>query len=289
MTRRHIEGLLEAMVGVRLSLGTIDNRTHEVGDSLEEPVKALQEQLPYQERLNIDETGWKKAGERQWLWAFVAPTFTYFHIARTRGKGVLGDILGERFCGTIISDRYSAYRSYQRASGWQICLAHLIREAKGLAQSDEGEVSRFGHWVRHELKLMIRLEKEGRAKSLEMNSCKARLSRACLLHRDSPNKHVRNLARGILKDWEAVVLFTKAEGISPTNNIAERSLRSLVIARKVSFGNHSPRGLTTTARLRTIAATATRCGINVWDYLTHALIQYRSGQPVPPLLNQSVG
>jgi len=128
---------------------------------------------------------------------------------------------------------------------------------------------------------MIGLWKKGKAKSLEMNACKARLRRACLLSQDSEDKHVRNLVRAILKDWEAVTLFTGVEGISPTNNVAERSLRSLVIARKICFGNHSEKGLVTTARL--IVATVRMRGVDVWDYLAHALVHYRSGQPVPVL------
>ena len=122
---------------------------------------------------------------------------------------------------------------------------------------------------------------------------KARLWHDCLLSRGSKD----NLARGILKNWscpersrrDAVVLFTKLEGIHPTNNIAEQSLRSLVISRKISFGNQCESGLATTARLRTIAATAKNRGIKVWDYLTNALVQHRSGQPVSLLPNPPSG
>ena len=113
-----------------------------------------------------------------------------------------------------------------------------------------------------------------------MNSCKARLKRACYRQQDSPNKHARRLARGIVKDWEAVILFTRVERISPTNNVAERSLRQSVIARKITFGNHSEKGLKTNERLRTIVATAKMRGINVWTYLDHALTQHRMGIPV---------
>ncbi|MCL0064099.1 transposase [Dehalococcoidia bacterium] len=261
-------------------MGTVDNCVHEVGEAVEEPVNALKEQLPQQDKLNINETGWKKAGKRRWLWTFVAPNFTFFQIAQSRGKKVLEEILGQFFPGIITSDRLRSYRSYQMA-GWQICLAHLIREAKDLSQSDDPATSRFGYWIRRELKLAS-LWKKGKAKSLEMNACKARLRRACLLNQDREDKHVRNLARAILKDWEAVTLFTRVEDIS----VAEQSLRSLVIARKICFGNHSEKGLVTTARL--IVATARMRGVDVWDYLAHALVHYRSGQPVP-LLDLSSG
>ncbi len=69
-------------------------------------------------------------------------------------------------------------------------------------------------------------------------------------------------------------------------DVAEQSLRSLVIAS--CLGNHSEKGLVTTAHLRTVVATAKMRRINVWDYFTHALVQYRSNQPVP-LLDLSSG
>ena len=282
LSRRQIGGLLSMVLGIHLSLGTIDNSIHEAGNAAANPVKSLREELAQQDRLNIDETGWKKAGEKRWLWTFVAPAITFFHIAETRGKKVLQEILGERFDGIIGSDRHKAYQSYEKG-GWQVCLAHLIREAKGLSQSPDRNTARFGFWVRRELKLMIKLRKRGDAKSLEMNSCKARLKRACYLHQNSPDKQTRRFARGILRDWEAVTLFTRVEGIPPTNNIAERSLRQLVISRKISFGSHSEKGMVTTQRLRTIIATARMRGIDAWDYLAHALTQHRAGKPVPLL------
>ena len=281
LTRRHIDALLSTV------LGTIDNCVHEVGNAVKGPVEAIREELIQQAGLNIDETGWKKNGKRRCLWTFVAPTLTFFHIAETRGKKVLVAILGERFDGIIVSDRYKVYRSYEKG-GWQVCLAHLIREAKALSQSPDPATARFGFWARRELKLMIKLWKKGKANSLQMNSCKARLSRACRLQRASPDKHARRLANAILNDWEAVTLFTTVEGVSPTNNAAERSLRQSVIARKISFGNHSDKGAATTERLRTIVATAKLRGIDTWDYLAHALTQHRMGQPVP-LLQASQG
>jgi transposase len=277
-----VEGVLETVLGVEVSLGTIDSRIQEVGEALEEPVCELKRQLPKEEKLNIDETGWKKAGQRRRLWIFVASTFTFFHIAGGRGKKVLAEMLGEKFLGEIISDCYGAYRSYQEWSRWQICLAHLIRKAKELAESENREVSRFGWVVRRELKLMIGLWRK-MGDGVEMELCKSRLKGECELNKESQNRRVRNLSRMILKHWESVVLFTEVEGIPPTNNVAERSLRSLVIARKISYGNHSERGLVSTARLRTVVATCKMRGINVWDYLTHVLTQYRIGSPVPSL------
>lgn len=282
LSRRNIKSILSVILGIDLSLGTIDNCIHEVGDAIEKPVNTLREELAQQDRLNIDETGWKKAGVKMWLWTFVAPGMNFFHIAESRSKKVLEEILGERFDGIIGSDRYGVYQSYEKG-GWQVCLAHLIREARGLSQSPNDDSSRFGFRVTRELKLMIKLWQKDKSKSLQMNSCKARLARACHPQRDGPDKYARRLANAILKNWEAVTLFTRVERVVPTNNVAERSLRQSVIARKISFGSRSDKGISTTSRLRTIVTTANMRGIDSWDYLTHALTQHRAGQPVPSL------
>jgi hypothetical protein len=63
----------------------------------------------------------------------------------------------------------------------------------------------------------------------------------------------------------------------------------LVIARKISFGNHSEKGLVNTARLRTAVATCKMRNINGWTYLTHVITQYRLGLPVPSLLQNELG
>jgi transposase-like protein len=81
LPRRHIDQLLKDVLGIQVSLGTVDNCVHEVGEAVGEPVNALKGQLPQQDKLKIDETGWKKAGKGKWLWTFVAPSFTFFHIA----------------------------------------------------------------------------------------------------------------------------------------------------------------------------------------------------------------
>ena len=50
------------------------------------------------------------------------------------------------------------------------------------------------------------------------------------------------MARNLLKIWPALWTFADREGVQPTNNHAERALRSAVIYRKLSLGTQSPGG-----------------------------------------------
>ena len=53
----------------------------------------------------------------------------------------------------------------------------------------------------------------------------------------------------------------------PTNNLAEQSLRHLVIFRKISFGTRSDSGLKTHSILPSLVQTAKRQGIHPREFL----------------------
>ncbi len=66
------------------------------------------------------------------------------------------------------------------------------------------------------------------------------------------------MARNLLKAWPALWTFAHHPRVEPTNNHAERALRSAVIYRKLSLGSQSEAGELRTARLLS-AHTTCRC------------------------------
>src|SRR5438552_1719076 len=58
---------------------------------------------------NVDETGWKKAGAKRWLWGTATATVACVVIAPTRGALGLAAPLGQKIRGIICSDRWSVY------------------------------------------------------------------------------------------------------------------------------------------------------------------------------------
>ena len=72
-----------------------------------------------------------------------------------------------------------------------------------------------------------------------------------LLEQASPkkarNRWHRQFANNLLKIWPALWTFVTVEGIEPTNNPAERSLRAPLIHRKVSLRTTTSLGPTATA------------------------------------------
>ena len=103
-------------------------------------------------------------------------------------------------------------------------------------------------------------------------------------HLDSPHRQVRNLATALFEHNHRLFTFLEQEGVEPTNNSAERALRTGVQWRKICFGNRSAKGELATARLLTVAETCDCQHRNVLAYLAAAIVCRRTHQKVASLL-----
>ena len=85
-------------------------------------------------QLGSDETSIKNNGKKHWIWCLTAASFTLFHIAATRSREVLEELIGDAFRGHLNCDYFSANCSF----AWnfdikaQYCWAHLIRDIRFL-------------------------------------------------------------------------------------------------------------------------------------------------------------
>jgi transposase len=91
------------------------------------------------------------------------------------------------------------------------------------------------------------------------------------------------MARNLLKAWPALWTFAKHPGVEPTNNHAERALRSAVIYRKISPGSQSEGGELQTARLLSAHTTCRLQQRSLFVYLTDTLTASARGHPAPLL------
>ena len=96
-----IRKFLRDVMGITISRGQLSKLIQKASTAFEQSYNELLETLPYEAKLNIDETGHKENKKRFWTWCFRADIYTLFKIADTRGSRVLVDILGEDFAGVI--------------------------------------------------------------------------------------------------------------------------------------------------------------------------------------------
>jgi transposase len=91
------------------------------------------------------------------------------------------------------------------------------------------------------------------------------------------------MARNLLKLWPALWTFASVNGVQPTNNHAERSLRGAVIYRKLSLGTQSTDGEQRIQRLLSLHTTCRLQRRPLHDYLIDAFTAHSRGDPVPLL------
>ena len=298
MPRRVVQELLGQVLGISVSLGSIQNSWEEASEAVAQPCTELEKQLAHEPVINSDETGYRTGGDKRWLWALVATSFVFYKIALTRGAEVLVQLLGEVFAGILCSDRCPTYVKYHKGEG-QFCWAHFKRNILGvleIAKTTEAEkfcrdalalhARLFRLWHRFRAGPGVRYgpitREELIAKSIPLEKKFFALADRYV---ESQDKDVRNLALALLKHFEKFFAFLRSEGVEPTNNSAERALRCAVQWRKISFGSRSAQGEIAVARLLTVTRTCRMQNREPLDYLGNAIRSHRTAQGVPSLLN----
>ena len=302
LPRRLVEVMLADVLGIEISLGSTQKAWEEVSQAVEQPVARLQEQLPREAVLNVDETGWRTNGDKRWIWGLAAKQFVFYVVASTRGAKVLVSLLGAVFRGILCSDRWVVYLTYH-SGRMQLCWAHLKRNILGIADYARSPSSRqfcrdalaivarlFRLWYRFRGDLRDQRENPqpiDRRQLLEKSiPLQKKLFALAEAHLDDTDREVRNMATALFTHFQRLFTFLEEEGVEPTNNVAERILRTAVQWRKISFGNRSRNGEIATARLLTVTQTCKRQQRHVLGYLTEAVRCHRHQAPAPSLLPQ---
>ena len=300
LPRLVVQRLLEGALQISISLGSTQHAWEEASAAVATPCEELERALPQQPVLNCDETGHRTNGQKRWLWALVAPTFMVYTIATSRGADVLRRLLGKTFPGILGSDRLSTYVTYA-ASQHQWCWAHFTRNllsAQDLAKTPAA--TRFCHDALALQKRLFRLWHRFRG---DPHARGAPLTRAQLITKALPIEQaffvlgrryvnaadpaVSNLARALCVQNPHFFTFVHEDGVEPTNNAAERALRTAVQWRKIMFGNRSLEGELAVARLLTVTRTCQLQQLNALLYLTAAIRCYRRRQAVASLLQRA--
>src|SRR5450755_3813440 len=288
-----VRKFLRDVVGVTISRGQLANIIAKVSEALERPYEELLASLADEKRLNVDETGHKQNGLRQWIWCFRADLYTLFKIDPTRSADVLIDVLGTEFNGVLGCDYFSAYRRYHREFdvSLQFCLAHLIRDVKFLATLPDARDRMYGTRLRESLRELFGVIHRREQLSTEEFQGQLEAARDKVLYcgtSDVPaTRHSRNLAKRFEKHGESYFRFVTTPGVEPTNNLAEQAIRFVVIDRLITQGTRSETGQRWCERIWTTMATCTQQGRSVFEYLEAAVGAWFAGTDPPPLLPEA--
>ena len=299
--RRVVLEFVNDVLGVPLSLGTVCAREREMAAALRRPWRRVGRAVRRAAAKNVDETGWKQAGRRRWLWLAAAKKAALFAIHPSRGWRGLRSVLGPDprstggGKGVVGCDRFPTYEPIPDRNR-QLCWAHLGREFRkwsepgghSAAAMDMGEQGAavaarvLGLWRDFRARRLGRPALRREASKLDKDLA-ALLRRGTRLRRRRDLKAARFCAK-LLARRPSLWTFLHAPGVEPTNNHAERCLRPAVLWRKNSFGCDSEAGCRFAERILTAVTTLRLRGRRVLDYLQRAIESHRANLPAPSIL-----
>jgi transposase len=241
---------------------------------------------------NADETGWREKGRKRWLWTAATATAAFFVIHIRRSYEGLQALLGETPLGIVCSDRWSVYSKLPLELR-QICWAHLKRDFQKLIDRG-GPAEAIGRACLEVVDCLFADWWEFRNGLIGRAALQARVDRIArelqgILEQGSScaDSKTATFCANVLALYPALWLFATIEGVEPTNNHAERILRSGVLWRKNAFGCHSAAGCRFVERMLTVVQTLRLQNRPVLDYLYRATVAHRAGLPAPQLLGQA--
>jgi transposase len=289
ISRRDLSELAGELFGVGISVGAIDRVCQRASALLAGPHEQLSAQVLASGAINVDETGWFRAGENRSMWTAATADAVIFQIVADRHRDRLIELLGESFHGIVTSDRWWAYDLLDPEQR-QACWSHLQRDwrshSEGLAaQKAFGEAGLamtgriFQAWhafAEHQDR--SRLNREMKPIQNELRELLEHAANGSKRHR----LHCR-FAKNLLKIWPALWTFLTVPGVTPTNNAAERALRGPVIHRRLSYGNQSDDGERFTERSLSASVTCRLQHRSLHHYLSQLFTTHQHGGALPAL------
>ena len=290
----YLQGLTLGRLSTQLGLnqGTVWAALHHLARRLEKVPERLLLEYRCASVRHADETGWRNDGLNGYAWLFCTARVSLFRFRQSRSASVAREVFGaKRLPGVLVVDRYNGYN--QVPCALQYCYAHLLREVQDLAKEfpEVTEVLRFVASLAPLLANAMKL----RAQALKRSTFRQRALELKLQIKSSiyaPAQHpgIQRIQDIFRKNASRLYHWSKSPTIPAENNRAERELRGLVIARKLSFGSQSEQGARTREILMSVLHTLRKRTENVFGTFKNcldALAQDQKRDPYKLLFDSS--
>jgi hypothetical protein len=236
---KRMSQLLEVMLGLRISQGTIDNLLTKASERLSESYEQIHQNLSKVNVVGGDETSAKVNGKKWWMWVWQDVLNTFIVAAATRGFCEVEAQFMEGFPqAVLVSDRLAAQLKTV-AAGHQVCIAHLLRDVKYLIEAEKLDFSKgFKTLLKKALDFRAELETQklpaasdhpmAREIEKELN----RLLALPINKNKSPES--ATFQNQLILKRNFLLPFLYNLEIPPDNNASERAIRNIKVKQKVS-------------------------------------------------------
>jgi transposase len=262
---RQLRDGLRNLHGFEVSVEELVDLLHRIRAYVQPVLSSLKAQVRASPAIQADETGWREDGLNGSIWSVSTPSIRYDEYHHSRAGEVIKQVIGEDFQGVLGSDFYAGYTIHQGLH--QRCWVHFFRDIhdlKKLYPHDEVVLTwakdvktvyeQAVVWGEQPLDPSLPPRQRDRIRLVEQHAFEQRLWKLCqpYVHTTVPQ---HTLCERVEQFLPELFVFVALPGVPAHNNLAEWSVRPLVIARKISSGTRSPRGSETRMGLASLFGT----------------------------------
>lgn len=248
-------GQLEKQTGI--AVGSIVDALHQLARRMGTVPDRLLTEYRRAAVKHADETGWRTDGGNGYSWLFATPTLSLYRFRSTRAASVVKEVFGaKRLPGVLVVDRYAAYNAAR--CKLQYCYAHLLRDLQDIEKEfpDQAEVQAFVASLAPLLASAMALRGLKLSKREFCKQAAILVGKIQgLIRRPAWHPAVQSYQNLFRQKADRLYHWAKDPTVPAENNFAERELRPLVVARKVSFGSQSLQGAATRETLMSVLHT----------------------------------
>jgi transposase len=274
------------MFGYAVSEATVQSARQEQYQALEPFEERLEQILPLQSVLHVDETSLPINKINHWLHVICTPLLTFFSVQALRGKEAMRAIgIIPRFTGWLMHDFLSSYLSFENCLH-TFCKSHLMRELVFIFEQHHQS------WAKdlYDLFLeMLRCVQEQKARAAPMGQAEYKrwqkryrqilragrqlnpLTSEQMTGKCRKQSKEQNLLDRLEAYDDFILAFLWAWELPFTNNEAERDFRFMKTRIKISGCFRTLNGARRHVRIRSYICTLRKQGLPVLEYLRRAL------------------
>jgi transposase len=243
---------IERQYKTTLTSKAVYDVTKRVADKATPQYEEIKRKIRRAKSLNIDETKIRIQGKTHWFWIFRSRKNIFFVIHKKRNRTVLDEILGYKYQGIIICDGMSAYKEYTKYL--QRCWAHILRETKELAEKHD-DTKPMHQWMKDLFAIVKSASIKDPPQKRQKMYDKCIQEMKWLIGKFSSYNHLSTVITKIkngLDFWFTRIIHPQ---IKPTNNDGERSLREIVVIKKIIGTLRNQDGADVLAKMMTLIST----------------------------------
>jgi len=261
-----IQEYLQTLHGLHLSRGELVAILQTVATRAEAAAGAIRAAVRQSPVVHADETGWREGGQNRYAWSFSTPWLRYFLVGSRRGE-MVDAVLGGDCQAVLVTDFYAAYDHYPGLQ--QRCWVHLLRDIHTLREQHPQDAG-----VQTWAKRVVALYHAAKATAKTGPPANLSAGQERIWRRQQRRAYEQALAGICQPFWgkdagvpqrvlcqriqrylPALFTFLADPRVPADNNAAERSVRPVVIRRKISGGTRSAAGTLARTTLWTLTDT----------------------------------